>query len=166
MKKEKKQEIISDLKQKFENSSAYALFSLLNLSAENLEFLRREAKKNNGLVQVVKKTLVYKINPEFSFADEELKEPFAFLWSFDEDLKVFKVFNQAKKQEIEIKILGGYFSKRKLSSKEVWELASLPSKEELLAKLLSQLKSPLFHLDLTLTSPLKKLVLILSAIKK
>ncbi|GBD34582.1 50S ribosomal protein L10 [bacterium HR35] len=166
MRKEKKQKIITDLKQKFETSSAYALFSLLNLSAENLEFLRREAKKNSGLVQVVKKTLVYKSNPEFSFSDEELKEPFAFLWSFDEDLKAFKVLNQIKKQEIEIKVLGGYFAKRKLTPNDVWELANLPSKEELLAKLLSRLNSPLFHLNLTLNSPLKNLILVLSAIKK
>lgn len=166
MKKEKKKQIINDLKDKFQTASAYALFSLLNLNAENLEFLRREAKKNKGLVQVTKKSLIYKSDSNFPFSDEEIKEPFAFLWSFDENLTAFKVLREIKKQEVELKILGGYFAQRKLKADEVLELANLPSREELLAKLVFQLKSSLSRLDFVLNNPLRKLIFILSSIKK
>jgi len=53
-----------------------------------------------------------------------------------------------------------------LSKEEVLEIINLPSKEELILKILQNLKGQVYRLTYTLESPLKKLTLVLSQIKK
>ncbi|MER3407243.1 MAG: 50S ribosomal protein L10 [Patescibacteria group bacterium] len=164
--KKDKEKIIQDLKNKFQTSSGFALISILNLSTEKIEKLRNLAKEKNNLFQVVKKTLIYKANPNFVFSDEELKQPFGLLWVFDENGLGFKILNELKNEGIELELLGGYFLSSKFDKKSIWEIVNLPTKEELIAKFIGVFKSPLLKLDLSLSFPIKKLILTLSAIKK
>jgi len=163
--KKDKSKIIEGLKTKFTESPGYVIFSLLNLDGETLQTLRLQVKEKSGFIEVTKKTLIYKSNPEFPFNEEEIKEPFGFLWLLDENLSALKTLKDYKKEE-KIKILGGYFRGKKLSSQDVWDLVDLPSKEELISKLILSLYSPLQRLAYDLKMPFYKLLLTLSAIKK
>jgi ribosomal protein L10 len=90
--KKEKEKIVKDLVEKFKLARGYLLVSLLNLKTLEQKKIRDILKENNSLFQVVKKTLVYKANPDFPFSDNELKLPFAFIWNFDENLSGFPVF--------------------------------------------------------------------------
>jgi ribosomal protein L10 len=86
-------------------------------------------------LKIAKKTLIYKSNPEFPFSEEELKEPFGFLWLLDENLSALKTLKDYKKEE-KIKVLGGYFRGKNFPL-EILELVDLPSREELIPNLFS-----------------------------
>jgi len=164
--KKEKEKILKDLVEKFNSNRGYLLISLLNLKTADQKKIRDVLKENNSLFQVVKKTLVYKANPGFSFSDEELKLPFAFIWNFDENFAGFQSLKNLIKKGIKIEILKGYFQGKVLSKEEVLEIINLPSKEELILKILQNLKGQVYRLTYTLESPLKKLTLVLSQIKK
>jgi len=164
--KKEKEKILKDLVEKFKTAKGYLLISLLNLKNPEEKKLRDVLKENNSLFQVVKKTLVYKANPSFPFSDNELKLPFAFIWNFDNNLSGFISLKNLFKEGTKIEILGGYLYEKVLSKEEVLEIINLPSKEELLLKVLQNLKSQIYKLNYNLSFPLRKLILILSQIKK
>lgn len=73
----------------------------------------------------------------------------------------------AKKQETELpRVKSGILDKKVLSVQQVLQLASLPSKAELIGKLLGTLLNPARNLVGVLTAPTRNLVFALSAISK
>jgi large subunit ribosomal protein L10 len=64
------------------------------------------------------------------------------------------------------KIKVGVIGEKVLSSEEILQLAALPSREILLATLLTRLKSPLNGLNYSLAWNLQKLVLVLKRIEE
>lgn len=164
--KKDKQKIIQDLIEKFKTAKSFLIVNLLNLDSKAQKRLRDLLKEENSLFQVTKKTLVYKAKPDFPFSDEELKFPFAFIWSFDENFSAKNVLKKIKEEGIDVKILKGYLWNKIFSQKEIEEIINLPSKEELVKKLIQNLKGQFYKMDFVLNFPLKKLILTLSSIKK
>jgi large subunit ribosomal protein L10 len=164
--KKEKEEILKDLVEKFKSARGYLLVNLLSLKTPSQKKLRDFLKEKNSLLQVVKKTLIYKANPNFSFADEELKTPFAFIWSFDENLFGVLALKELRKEGIELDILKGYLWGQVFSKEEIEKILNLPSKEELILKILQNLKGQIYRLAYDLKFPLQKLALVLSSIKK
>jgi large subunit ribosomal protein L10 len=163
--KKDKKKIVQELVEKFKRANGYLLINLLNLNASSEKRTRDLLKENNSLFEVVKKTLIYKANPQFPFSDEETKFPFAFIWNFDENLSAFRSLKILEKEGIKLQIAYGYLEGKVLTKEEIENLINLPSKEELQAKLVSGLKSSLYRLHHSLNFPLRKLILIMSAIK-
>ncbi len=164
--RKEKEKIVKDLVEKFKKTKGYLLVSLLNLNSYQQVKIKNLLKENNSLFQVVKKTLIYKANPEFPFSDEELKMPFALIWDFDENLGSLKALKELKNEGIELNIFSGYLWNRVFNKEEINQIINLPSKEELIKKLISNLKNQIYRLDFALNFPLKKLVFLLSKIKK
>jgi len=164
--KKEKEKILKDLVEKFKSAKGYLLISLLNLGTLEQKKIRDILKESNSLFQVVKKTLVYKANPNFPFSDNELKLPFAFIWNFDDNLSGFQSLKSLIKEGIQVGIIKGYFEDKVLSKEEVLEIINLPSREELILKILQNLKSQIYKLDYALQFPLRKLAIVLSNIKK
>jgi ribosomal protein L10 len=92
--------------------------------------------------------------------------PFAFIWNFDENLSGFQSLKNLIKEGTQIEILKGYLEGKVLSKEEVLEIINLPSKEELILKILQNLKSQVYRLPYALEFPLRKLTFVLSQIKK
>ena len=61
---------------------------------------------------------------------------------------------------------GGFLDKSALDEKQVVQLASLPSRDELIAKVIGTVKAPLTRLVTSLSSPIRGLVYTLNAIKE
>jgi large subunit ribosomal protein L10 len=164
--KQEKEKILKDLTEKFNSANGYLLVSLINLKTSNQNKIRSILKENNGLFQVVKKTLIYKANPNFPFNDEQLKLPFALIWNFDNNLSSFQALKKLAKEGINLEIISGYAEGKILSKDEALAIINLPSKEELMSKVVQNIKGLMYKMDYTLQFPLKKLIFILSQIKK
>ena len=164
--KKEKEKILKDLVEKFKSARGYLLVSLLNLKTDEQRKIRDILKKNNSSFQVVKKTLVYKANPNFPFSDEELKIPFAFIWDFNENLSGFQSLKTVLKEGISLEIVRGYFQGKVLSKDEVLEIINLPSREELISKIFQNLKGQFYRIHFALGFSLRKLIFVLSQIKK
>ncbi len=163
--KKDKQKTIQDLVDRFNQAKGYLIINLLNLNSQSQVRLREALKANNSLFQVVKKTLVYKANPNFPFKDEELKTPFALVWNFDPNFQFIATLKKLKEEGLQVEILKGYLWNKILSQKEIEEILNLPSKDELISMLISHFKRELFHFNFVLSYPLRKLIFILSEIK-
>ncbi len=164
--KKDKEKIIKDLTEKFKSAKGFLILNLLNLNTQTQNKLKNLLKEKNSLFQVAKKTLVYKANPDFPFKDEELKFPFGFIWDFEENFPSLSVLKKLKEEGINLEILKGYLWNKIFSQKEIEEIINLPSKEELLTKLIHNLKGQIDKFNFSLSFPLRKLILVLSKIKK
>lgn len=162
--RQQKQQNISELSNLFQRSKGYLVVNILNLNSEQQLKLKEALKDNNALFKVVKKSLIYKAYPDFAIKDEELKFPFAFIYDFDENLKCLQVIKSLKNENININLEKGYLWNRMFSKEDLALIVNLPTKDELLHKLLSSLAKSLFYLHYSLTFPLQKLLLTLSLI--
>lgn len=134
---------------------------------KDLEALRREIKKSGGSFAVTKTTLA-----GIAFGDQakvnELanKAQLAVAYSFEDEVTTPKQIKAATKKLPTLKILGGFFEGAFLSAAEMDRLASIPSREELIAKLLGTLQAPGNRLVATINNPASSLVRVLKAISE
>ena len=113
------------------------------MTVEQMKVLRREAHDNGVYVKVVKNTLLRRAiqETEHSCLDELLVGPLAFAASED-PVAVAKVLNKYAKEYDALEIKAGSMSGKLLSTGEIKALAQLPSRDELLAKLMGTMQAP------------------------
>lgn len=138
------------------------------MSVADISELRDKLRSNGAVYQVIKNNL-FKIalnNVGISGLDEVLVGPNAVLFAEDPvgAAKTLKEFlkDKAKAEKVEIK--AGFTEGQVVNKKYVDALASLPSKEELLAKLLGTMLNPMNRLVRVLNNPMQKFVIALKAI--
>lgn len=139
-----KSEKIDEIKSKIEKAQVAVITDYKGLSVEEITNLRRAIQQDGGDYMVTKNTLAkiaIKGTPYEVLADK-LSGPVALAFGFKDPVtpaKAVKTFiDKVKKGEI----LGAVLDGKLLSVEETKELAALPSKEELIAKLLGSLNSP------------------------
>lgn len=154
---------ISDLKSLISDSKSIAVVDYKGLKVSQATELRKTIRKAGGHMVVTKNTL-------FSLAmenpDLKIEGPSAFIFStLDETSAIKAVSDFAKKNSLPtFKI--GFLGHQALTTSQITELANLPSKEVLIGKTVSALKSPLFSLAYNLNWNISKLVRTLGAISK
>jgi len=80
-------------------------------------------------------------------------------------MAIIKLFSGFMKNNETIKFKAGILEDKFISEGDFKEIATLPSKEELIAKLIGLMKSPISNLVLNLSSPIRGLVNTLDQIK-
>ena len=130
------------------------------------EELKEELRKNDAEFRVFKKTLAeiaFKEN-NIDFKRKDWEGQLAFIFGFSDEITPFKIaYNFAKSNE-NLKILGGIAEGEILLKKEALSLAQLPSREELLAKVVSSLSAPLQNLHHCFSANIKGLIYTLQAV--
>ncbi len=139
--KEKK---INEIKQTASRAKVAIVSDYRGLTVEEITDLRRRLQAEKGDLAVVKNTLA-KIafkNTEFEGLDELLTGPSAIAYGFEDQVSPAKVITKFIKEKKKTSIKGGILDGKVLSDSEVKDLANLPSKEELYAKMLGSINSP------------------------
>lgn len=147
--KAKKGQILKDLEEKFSRAKSIYFAENKGLSVKDVTLLRKKLHDSGADFVVAKKTLMKlaaKNQKLPEITDEVLTGPIAAVISYDEvDLiapsKMVKDFGD--KAENKVVLTGGIMEGRLLDKAEAIELASLPSKLQLLARLVGSMKSPL-----------------------
>ena len=142
---------------------------MLNIAAmtvEQMKVLRRDAHDNNVFVRVVKNTLLRRAvkGTDFECLDELLIGPLAFAASED-PVAVAKILDKYAKQFDALNIKAGSMAGSLLNEAEIKALAQLPSREELLAKLLGTMQAPIAKFVQTLNEVPTKFVRGLAAVR-
>lgn len=165
--KQQKQKIIEDLRGKIDKQKAIVLVDFTGLKAADFFDLRKKIKKINSELKVAKKTLLELVFKEkgLKIDTKKIKGEISLILIEDEIASAKTVY-QFTQRNPNLKILGGYFRNEFKSAEWVVELAKLQSKEELLAKLIGSLKSPISNFVNALEGNIKGLIYALSAIKK
>jgi len=165
-----KEALVKELAEKVKSEDSIFLADYQGLTVQEINELRRKLRESGVSFKVVKNTLLnlaFKKSEreELSHLRDYLRGPTAILWSAD-PVKAAKILNEFAREHNQLKIKAGLAGKDFLSEEKTKLLASLPSKEELISKLLGSLLSPARRLVWVLSSPSTRLVSVLDAIKK
>ena len=151
---------VDNLAEKIKQAKALILADYSGLNVSQINALRREIKKTGGEFEVVKNTLLRLAAKDFQLP-AFFKGPTACLWLYQEDVAPLKaLYTFIKKTELP-KIKFGFWEGQEITLERIKELADLPGLEELKAKIVAVLQSPLCGLVYGLNGNLQKLVYIL-----
>ena len=139
-----KSEKIEAIKAKAQKAQVAVLTEYKGYSVEEITNLRRALQKDGGDYMVTKNTLA-KIalkGTDFEILTDSLTGPVAIAFGFEDQVSPAKAVSKFIKDTKKGEILGGALDGKLLDAKEVEALAKLPSKEELIAKILGSINSP------------------------
>lgn len=161
-----KKQVVEDVSAVVSNSVAAIVAEYRGLTVEQMKVLRREAHDNNVFVRVVKNTLLRRAVKDTDFAclDEHLVGPLAFAASED-PVAVAKILAKYAKQYDALNIKVGSMAGSLLNEADIKALAQLPSREELLAKLMGTMQAPIAKFVQTLNEIPTKFVRGLAAVR-
>ena len=164
---QEKENQVQVIKEKFEQASISVVTEYRGLSVKELTALRRQLKEESAELTIYKNTLVRIALDQLGVTyDKALFEgPSAFVTAAGDVSKVSKVLVKFAKENEKLVLKAAVMENKMLTQSAVNELAALPSKEELIAKVVGGIKSPLTGLVVALSSPLRGLVYTLQAIK-
>ena len=172
--REQKKQIVRDLREKFRAKRVAVFCNFKGISAQKQRELRRKIKENKGEIFVTKRRLLQRALKEEKIEFPEITGSVMIGVSDDEILLPKILYNFSKKKldskKENLNFIGGISKQdekyRILSEKELEELAKLPSREELLQKLIWALRAPISNLEFVLKGNFQKLVYILSEINQ
>jgi len=166
MPSEKKVKSIKELQGVFSESSIVMLTDYRGLKNAEITNLRRSLEKSNISYRVVKNTMARfaaEKADKNEFADM-FKGPVAIAFGCGDEGASAKVLaDYIRSTKLSLNISGGILGDRLLSSADVANLATLPSREILIAKVLGGLQSPIYGLVNCLASPMRGFMGVLQA---
>ncbi len=124
------------------------LVSFKGLTVPQATDLRTRIREQGGHYEVVKNTLALRAVEGKGLAElkEQFQGPTAVAYVEDDPVALAKALTEFRKEVPVIELKGGLVDGQAISAEEVESVANMPSREELLAKLLFLLQSPITRL--------------------
>lgn len=167
MEKEKKRELVEELKEKLKRMNSMFLTEYSGLNVAQTTRIRRELRAVEAEFYVVKNSLL-KIASEGTKA-EALKDTFvgpnAIIGAYRDYTAAAKLLAGFVKEMPKLKLKTGFLENRVISAEEILRLATLPSKEVQIANLMGLLKGIPQRLMYVFSGNLTRLIITLNAIK-
>jgi large subunit ribosomal protein L10 len=140
---ETKQAAVAEIAAAIANAQTMVLAEYRGISVASMTELRANARKAGVYLHVLKNTLARRAVEGTSFADlaDQMVGPLVYAVSED-PVAAAKVLHQFSKKDEKIVLKAGSYNGELLDVAQVAELASIPSREELLAKLLGIMQAP------------------------
>lgn len=140
---EEKKAVVAEVSEQISKAQAIILAEYRGLEVGNMTELRVQARKSGVYLRVLKNTLVRRAvdGTPFSGLASQMVGPLVFGISAD-PVAVAKVLNDFAKSNDKFVIKAGGMPNSVLDAKGVKALATMPSREELLAKLLGTMQAP------------------------
>lgn len=163
---ELKKQVVEEIKEKIQNSKSVVLVKFNGLSVAEDTELRREFRKNNVEYKVLKNTLIRRAFNDLGVTDfdDDLNGPTSVAFGTDETGASKVIIDAAKKYESKVIVKCAYVDGGRVDEKGVKALASMPSKEELVAKMLGSLQAPISNFVGVLSAMPRSLVIALNAV--
>lgn len=166
--KDQKKNIVKDLSEKIKTGKVMIFSDFTGTTVSGMKELRDELRKTGATYKVTKKKLIdlaFK-NAGIEADSQGLEGQIGLAIGQEDEVTAAKVLGQFSKKNKNFKILRGVLDKKMISDKEVIALASLPSREQLLAKLVGSINAPVSGFVNVLAGNLRNLVGVLKAISE
>ncbi|HUK56324.1 MAG TPA: 50S ribosomal protein L10 [Nitrospiria bacterium] len=168
MKREEKQQLVSELHEKFSTATVAILTEFKGLGVSDMTELRQKLRGVKGELRVVKNTLAKRATEGTALSEtrDAFQGAIAVAFGYDDPVapvKILKEFVDKRTEKIKVKI--GVMEGQVLDSKGVKMVASLPKKDVLIADLLSRIQSPMSGLVGGLQGIMRKFVFAMAAIR-
>ncbi len=163
---EQKQAVVTQIAKQVAGAQAIVMVENRGMPVAAMTQLRAKARASGVYFRVVKNTLVRRAVAETPFAPlaEKMVGPLAYGIGPD-PVAVAKVLNDFAKGNDRFVIAGGAMPGQVMSAKDISALASLPSRDELLARLAGTLQAPIAKFVRTLNEVPSKFVRTLAAVR-
>jgi large subunit ribosomal protein L10 len=161
-----KKAVVAEVSEQVASAQAIVLAEYRGLSVTEITSLRAEARKAGVYLRVLKNTLVRRAidGTPFSGLTNDMVGPLMFGISAD-PVAAAKVMNNFAKTNDKFVIKAGSMPDEVLDAAGVKALASMPSREELLSKLLGTMQAPVAKFVQTLNEVPTKFVRGLAAVR-
>lgn len=143
-----KQAKIQEIKEKLEKAEAVVLASYQGLNVEEDTELRKKLRETGVEYKVYKNTLVTLAAKELGMDGivQYLEGPISIAISYDDATAPARILNDFAKTHKKLELKAGIVQGTVYDQAKVQELATIPPKEVLIAKLLGSLKAPMSNL--------------------
>lgn len=167
--KKEKQELIDQLADKLSRQKSVVFSDYTGLTVNQLQELRSQLRENQIDYKVAKKTLIDLALDKAGFKNVKVKDmpgQVGLVIGYEDEVLPAKLTYDFSKKNESLKIVAGLVNGEYMESESIISLAKLPSKQELLAKLVGSFASPLSGLANALQWNTRKLVYSLNALKE
>ena len=166
LKLEEKKAIVAEVSAQIANAQAIILAEYRGLEVSKFTQLRVKTRENGIYFRVIKNSFVRRAvtNTPYSGLADQMVGPLAYGIGCD-PVATAKVLHEFAKNNDKFIIKAGAMAGSVLSSKDVAALASLPSRDELLSKLMGTLQAPITKFVRTLNEVPSRFVRGLAAIR-
>ena len=163
--REEKAAIIEDLRERLRGTDLAIVTDYRGLTVGQMQTLRRELRAAGGQFKVAKNTLLRLAAEREDQADlaSILEGPSGIAFAEGDMVTVAKALTTFAKRVDSLEVRGGLMNGQAISAEEVGALASLPSREELLAKMLGSMQAPATNLVGVLSAVARSLAYVLQA---
>lgn len=146
--KEQKQKQISDIKDKFSRAKAAVVVDYMGITVSEADAMRKELREADVDYTVFKNTLVKEALKDTDFSEmfDYLKGSSAFAISYEDPTSPARIIGNTIKQIEKMSLKCGFIEGSFFDSEGIKQMAALPSKEELIAKLIGSMNAPLTNL--------------------
>lgn len=163
---EAKKVVVQEITEKIKNSKSVVFVTYNKLSVKEVSELRNKCRNANCEYKVYKNTLVRKAFNDlgFNYFDEDLNGPTAVTFGNDETSAAKVMVEAAKDLDEKIVLKSAFVDNAYMDKAGVKALASMPSREELIAKMLGSINAPATNLAGVLNNVVSGLVRALNAV--
>jgi len=141
---EQKQAVVAEVSAELAKAQAVVLAEYRSIAVKDMTELRRKARGSGVYLRVLKNTLARRAvaDTPFKGLTDKMVGPLAYGISAD-PVAVAKVLQEFAKENEKFVIRAGAMPNVVMSARDVAELARMPSRQELLAKLLGTMQAPI-----------------------
>ena len=144
--KAQKSAVLKTLEDKINRMKSAVMFNYAGIEVKNLNQLRDKCREEGIDYMVAKKTLLRKALADKglkSVSDKEFSGEIATLFSYEDEIAPARILAAFAKEQEKIKFAGGIYEGDYIDAAKVTELSKIPSRKELLAKLVGCISNPM-----------------------
>lgn len=167
--REQKEETVKLLTDKLSKMKSLVFVNFDGLKVAEVTKLRKQCRKEKVDYIVAKKTLLKKALDGAKIEDIDPKTitgGIATVLSYEDEVAPAKILYEFAKDHQALKISGGFLEGKFIAAVAIANLAKLPSRNELMAKVVGSIAAPLSDIVGVLQGNLRNLVGVLQAIKE
>lgn len=172
MNRTEKTELATELKQKFTKANVAIFADYKGLTATQADNLRRALRGHETEVKVLKNNVARLLTKDGALGDEakglmdSVVGPTMVAFAYGDPAAAAKVIHKFAQDNEALKLKDSLMGRKRIDASGVEELAKLPSKEVLIAKMLGTLNAPITNFVGVLAAVPRSLVTVLDAIEK
>lgn len=155
-----KQGVVSEISEKLQKSVSCVVVDYKGLTVEEVTELRNKFREAGVDYKVYKNTLVRRAAEQVGnmeqFDDVNLVGTNAIAFGYEDPVAPAKIVSEFAKTHPKLELKMGFVEGEFYDSEKLKELSEIPSREELIAKLLGSLKAPVSNFVYLLDAMIKK----------
>ena len=166
--RQQKEQALKDLIDKLKKAKSLVFVNFSDLKVKEIEELRKNCRVENVGYLVAKKTLMKRAFKDagLDIDPKSFDKEVATVFGFEDEVAPARIIQEFAKEHEALVAFGGVLESKFVDQAKVVELSKLPSKDELLAKVVGSIKAPVSGFVNVLAGNLRNLVYVLNAVKE